>query len=130
MNFKPKKENELSPLLEKREYEFNILSAKDEISEKGNQMIKLTVEIFKDGEKVAQIFDYLLEKVAYKLRHCASACGLIDKYDTGNLEAMMFVGLGGKCIIEIQKDKDGIYPDKNGIKDYVKKDDKENDLPF
>lgn len=124
MNFKPKSEEECSKfkLLEKGDYEFEILSAIDKISKSsGNEMIELVVRIYADGEPAAQIFDYLMESVSYKLRHCAAACGLLKHYDVGVLQAEMFVGKTGVCSVVIQKDKTGQYSDKNVIRDYLVK---------
>jgi len=33
------------------------------------------------------ISDYLLAETPEKLRHASEACGLLDRYDTGNLSA-------------------------------------------
>lgn len=123
MRFTPKTENEIAAenLLAPGIYGFEIIEAKDEVSRAGNEMIKLTVHVFDDGQPVT-IFDYLMEKVAYKLRHAAEACGLLSDYEHGLLNAADFEGRTGRCKVVIQKDKSGQYPDKNGIADYLKAD--------
>lgn len=123
MKFTPKSENEIAAdgLLTPGIYGFEIMEAEDQISKAGNEMIKLTVHVFDDGEPVT-IFDYLMEKVAYKLRHAAAACGLLDDYERGALDAADFQGKTGRCKVVIQKDKAGQFPDKNGIADYLKPD--------
>ncbi len=141
MNFTPKNENELSNLLPEGEYDFEVIDAQDKVSKKGADMIFLKIAIWQ-GEKIrCYIFDYLLESVAYKLRHCCDTCGLLDKYQSGSLEATHFVGRTGRAKIIIQKDENGKYPDKNSIKDYclrpakslnnpTTQKPKEDDLPF
>ena len=119
MQFKPKRESELMNLLPKGEYDFEIMEAADKISKSGNEMIELRVAIWKDEDVVSRIFDHLMEKVAYKLRHCAEACGIIDLYETGNLKASDFEGRTGKCKLDVQKDTTGQYLDKNVVKDYL-----------
>jgi hypothetical protein len=121
MRFLPKNENELSNVIDAGVYSFEITEASDEVSKAGNEMIKLKVLIYESEVVATCIFDYLMEKVAYKLRHCCDACGLLDKYDTGELTSMQFIGKTGKCNVAIQKDETGKYPDKNTIKDYVKR---------
>lgn len=123
MKFTPKSENEITSenLLTPGIYGFEIMEASDEVSKAGNEMIKLTVHVFDDGEPVT-IFDYLMEKVAYKLRHAAEACGLLADYESGILDAIDFQGKTGRCKVAVQKDKTGQYPDKNGIADYLKPD--------
>ena len=46
-------------------------------------------------------------------------CGLGDSYDSGDLDAGMFVGKTGTLELIIQKDKSGKYPDKNSVQDYL-----------
>jgi hypothetical protein len=99
--------------------DFEIRAAEETISKNGNDMIKLTVDVYNSEGKKQTIFDYLLESMAYKLRHCADACGLTAQYESGSLDAIEFEGKSGKCKINIQKDKSGQYPDKNGIADYL-----------
>lgn len=99
--------------------DFEIRAAEDTVSKNGNDMIKLTVDIYNSEGKKQTVFDYLLESIAYKLRHCADACGLTAQYESGALDAIEFEGKSGKCKINIQKDKSGQYPDKNGIADYL-----------
>ncbi len=119
MNFTPKNENELSNLLPDGEYDFEVIDAQDKKSQKsGADMIMLKIAIWQGDRISCYLFDYLLESVAFKLRHCCDACGLLDKYQSGSLDATQFIGRTGKAKIIIQKDKTGQYPDKNAIKDY------------
>lgn len=143
MNFQPKSEDELQSLLKEDTYEFEVIDAKEKPSKSsGADMIELKLAIWV-GEKIrCYLFDYLMESVAFKLRHCCDACGLLDKYQSGSLDAAMFIGRTGKAKIIIQKDKNGKYPDKNTIKDYclrpaksiggvqVPEQPKDEDLPF
>ena len=139
MRFTPKTENEVaaSGLLEKGIYDFQIVSAEDKESKSGNEMIVLKVNVFDDEGRSTLIFDYLLETVAYKIRHAAYACGLGDKYEGGQLLAEDFIDKTGKVKVGISKDKTGQYPDKNSISDYVvdgsdakKSDDMNDEIPW
>jgi len=102
-------------------YPFEVLEAKERISSKGNDMIELRVKLFNNEGKERTIFDYLVdtENTAYKLRHFAKATGMLPQYDKGEMLAEHMVGKTGKCQLGIQKDKTGVYPDKNVISDYV-----------
>ena len=91
----------------------------DTKSKKGNDMIVLVVQVFNDKGDSLILADYLLEAMAYKLRHAAEACGLLAKYEAGELHAADFIGKTGKLILEIAKNQDPKYPDKNGVKDYI-----------
>ena len=85
MNFQPKSEEEVKAftLLEKGIYPFRIIKAEDQISKSGNEMIKLTLLIWDKEGHTHTLYDYLLEKIAYKLRHFAECVDMLDKYNLG-----------------------------------------------
>jgi hypothetical protein len=120
MRFAPKTEAEIAAasLLPAGVYDFEVVSGSDEVSKAGNDMIKLGLRVYDhQGTPNGILFDYLMEKVAYKLRHASAACGLLDAYETGVLEGSDFVGKSGKVKLRIQKDEQ--YGDKNQVADYV-----------
>lgn len=85
----------------------------------GKDMFALKITLSNDEGRTKIIDDYLLEAIAYKLRHCAVACGLENEYDTVSLKDYMFTGKTGLLKLGIQKNKTGQYPDKNVISDYI-----------
>jgi len=102
----------------KGEYDFEVLEASDETSKKsGNDMIKINIAIW-EGEKVlCRVFDYLLPAMEAKLRHACDACGLLDKYQSGNLHGSDFIGRTGRVKIKIKKET-ADFPAKNEVEDY------------
>lgn len=123
MKFTPKTKEELSNLLPDGTYPFQISGAQEKVSKSGNEMIELTVRVFKpDGEFVIMT-DYIMEKVAYKLRHASEACGLLHEYESGILVDQNFIGKEGYLKLKTQKDPNGVYADKNVVSDYVVKKD-------
>lgn len=127
MKFTPKSETEIqeaaderlaSYLWEKGDYDFEVLDCSDEVSKKGNEMIKLMLKVYNNDGKTQNVFDYLLESMEHKLRHAAYAVGLGERYEAGDLEAADFEGKSGKLTLDIQPAKDG-YGAKNVAKDYV-----------
>jgi hypothetical protein len=124
MQFKPKSESELSRVLPEGEYDFEIQFSEDAVSgasskNPGTEMIKLTVALWDGETRLAVVFDYLLESVAYKLRHASDACGVLAKYESGQIVARDFEGKTGKLKLGIKKDSTGQYPDSNMVKDYI-----------
>lgn len=118
MQFAPKSEEEVKrKLLEPGEADVEVLTASEEVSDKGNAMIKLKVKLYDSKGEQGTIYDYLMEKMAYKLRHAAYAFGLGHKYESGELEAEDFLGKSGRCKIRIKQDQG--YDPKNEIADYV-----------
>jgi hypothetical protein len=122
MTFEPKTEQEIaeSKLWPKGEYAFEIVDGVDKNSKSsGKPMIELKIKL-SDGKGTGRtITDYLLAETPEKLRHCADACGLLDRYETGSLSANEFRGKRGKLKLGIEKDKKKVYPDKNVVLDYV-----------
>lgn len=101
-------------------YDFEVLEAKERTSKAGNDMIETNVKLYDSEGHNFRLFDYLVssEGMAYKVRHFASATGLLPAYEKGDLIADDCVGKTGRCQIGIQPAKDG-YPAKNIIQDYV-----------
>ncbi len=85
----------------------------------GHDMIQLVVQIYNDAGDTKILMDYLLESTAAKLRNAMIACGLLDKYESGNFFAQDFIGKKGDLRIGIEKDSTGQYADKNKIVGYV-----------
>jgi hypothetical protein len=127
MRFQPKSESEIQSmnLLQDGVYPFEVVEAHDRISKSGNDMIELKLKLWDSEGHERIIFDYLLEKMAYKLRHFAEISGLLDKYESGEINYLDCLHKTGNVEITIQKgqqkNEGGYYPDKNSVKDYVKK---------
>lgn len=121
MKVNPISETEaLAPGIWKRGlYDFEVIAAEEQISKAGNDQIKLTNKLYDKEGKSRTVFDYLVSTagMAYKVRHFASASGLLAQYERGELRADDCVGKTGRCQIGIEK-KEG-YPDKNSIQDYA-----------
>ena len=125
MKFQPRTNEELAAmgLMPEGKYEFTVFESEDQISKAGSEMIKLTLRV-KDSEGTMHIiFDYLLEKMAWKLKHFCECTGLSSKYDSGDLSAIDCLDKTGVCEIIVQEGQqkyDGSkYADKNAVKDYV-----------
>lgn len=119
MKVTPKSDKELSNVYLPGKYDAEIVDAQNTVSKAGNDMIKLQLRVF-DGQAGSQfIFDYLLDSIAYKIKHAAQACGLLDKYNARELDASDFLGKGCQVKLKVQEDAEGKYKDKNVISDYV-----------
>jgi hypothetical protein len=120
MNFAPKSEKELKDALviPEGEYDYEVIDAEEKTSKKGNEMIEITLKVF-HGDSFRTITDYLMEAMAFKLRHFCEAGGIIKLYDNGTLTASDCIGCSGKLKLTIEKDTSGKYSDKNTVKDYI-----------
>jgi hypothetical protein len=121
MNFSPKTEEELSKVLPENEYDFEIRTAEECVSKKGNEQIKMQVALWDGDTLLSVVFDYISDAVPWKLRHCADACGILSRYESGTLNAHDFEGRTGKLKLTIQQDEEKKYPPKNSVKDYIKR---------
>jgi hypothetical protein len=120
MNFKPCTEQEIADrkLWPKAVYPFEITEAEEKVSQQGgNPMFELKVKISRPDGSVRTLTDYLLEKTPEKLRHCAVACGVLDRYERGSLADSDFQGKRGKLRLGVEKKKG--YAERNVIADYV-----------
>jgi hypothetical protein len=126
MKHTPMSDEELAKqgLLEPGIYDFEVASAEDKVSSKGNDMIELKLNVYDADGSIRPIRDWIMPQMAKKFKHFHNACGMMDKYDSGSLVASDVVGKAGKCMV-IQKpytNKDGLNLVSNGIDDYVKRD--------
>lgn len=121
MNFKPLSKQDAieSQLFPRGGYRFEVVSASEKESRAGNAMIELHLRVTDAAGVSRLVVDYLLEQWPLKFRHAAEACGLIEKYEVGELAGQDFVGKTGKVTLTIQKDKAKKFPDKNAVADYV-----------
>lgn len=135
VQFTPKTEAEIAEanLWSDGEYGFEILDqitlgqsnyyTMDTTSKKsGADMIQLVVKVYNAEGEFRTLIDYLLASMEFKLRHAAAACGLLEKYETGELNAADFKGKRGFLKLRVGKAQ-GDYPAKNEVKDYVVPDD-------
>lgn len=119
MQFQSKTDEQIQreSLIPAGEYNFQVISAKDTKSKKsGVDMIALELSVYvEDKERICR--DYLMESMAFKLRHFAYAVGLGAKYDAGSLCAADCDGRSGVVKLVVQ-DSPGYGP-QNSVKDYI-----------
>ncbi len=128
MQFKPmtKKELDEMGLLPDGFYLYEVTNAENAVSRAGKEMIKLTLKIWDMNGRQRILSDYLLESMPKKLFAFCESNSMLDKYDTGTLNAHDCVGKSGQVHIKRQKGNmkpDGTqYPDQNSVYDYLKVD--------
>lgn len=120
MEFKPKSESELKEamLAPVGDYDFDVLSAEDGKSKKGNAMITVKIGLYRGDAISNHVYDYLLAQMEAKLRHFCDTTGLLSAYEAGTLTARDCVGKSGRVKIVV-KEADGQYQAKNEVKDYI-----------
>jgi hypothetical protein len=125
MRFQPKSEEEIQTmsLMHPGIYDFEVIKATDKVSRSGKEMIELQLSVWDTNGKPHTIYDYLMDAMAYKLRHFTEVAGLIDKYNAGIIDEADCLGKSGSVEIIIQKGQPkpdgGFYSDKNSVKDYI-----------
>jgi hypothetical protein len=120
VKFAPLSQKELSEtnLIPEGYYRYRVVEAEETKSKAGADMIKLKVEVDVDG-RTRTVFDYLLAAMMHKLYHFCEINNILDKYENGTLGMIDCRGAKtGFVDIVTQKDKEGKYPDRSGIKDY------------
>lgn len=105
-------------LLPEGEYDAEVGTAEDTTSQAGNEMIVVDLTVFGGDGSKHYVKDYLMEKMAYKLRHASEACGVLDKYEADNLMADDLIGKSCKVKLKID-DKSKDFPPKNVVVDYI-----------
>ena len=125
LKFKPMTEDEVVSvnLLPQDNYDFEVVKAVEKMSKSGKEMIELQLKIHAStGTKI--IFDYLLftDNFAYKVRHFFYSIGMGSQYDNAEKEGIDVNELSGRMgklkLIQV-KDKEGLYPPRNSVSDYI-----------
>lgn len=124
MRFTPKSEEEIQAEQEKFKplkgiFDFEVLEASDQISAKGNDMIRIKLCVFRPTGGEQHTYDYLLEAMAFKFKHFCDATGLEDKYSVGEITSYDCMGKTGQVELRLEKDDKG--NDRSVVKDYIKR---------
>jgi len=114
-------------LLPEGRCKFKVKDAEEKTSSNGNDMLSLKLKEKVTGKLIFDII-VLTPKWAWKLRHFADSCGLLEEYDAGTLSAAGIVGAEGEAEIYVEP-ANGPYKAKNAVRDYVKKADQASELP-
>ena len=129
MDFTPKtreqaEEESRFPIWEAGYYDFEVAKAEDAISDKKNEMIKLTLKCFSPTGEQQLVFDYLLPAFPLKLISACDAMGLAEEYCTGKLEAHYFLNKFGTVKLGVRKESVDKATGKkynacNQVEDYI-----------
>lgn len=128
-------------LLDDGEYEAVIEKATHKVSSKGNNMLELEITAFDRNNVPVRLKDYLIftDSMSWKIRHCCDSVDLLKEYEEQKFTPELLVGKATRILVSSQKGQiipveklngkppGSVYPDKNVIYDYVKK---ENQKPL
>jgi hypothetical protein len=122
MKFAPKSSEELAldGLFPAGKYPFEVIKSEDAVSKSGNEMVKLSLKVYGQGERVTTVFEYLMASNQQRLSQFCAFTGLAAKYEAGELEASDCEGRQGWVCIKIQPAKDG-YDPRNVVNYYCPK---------
>ena len=107
-------------LLPEGTYEAEVIEAEERTSQKGNDMIALTLQVAHPDGYEARVWDYLVSVPAavFKIRMFCEAAGLDKQYQSGRLTAKECIGKKVSARIGIEEGRDG-FGDRNTIFEYM-----------
>ena len=107
-------------LLPPGEYDIEVIEAEERTSQKGNQMIALTLQTKHPDGYDSRVWDYLVSVPAavFKIRMFCHATGLTTQYEGGTLKAEDCVGKRARARIIVEEGRDG-FGDRNSVADYL-----------
>ncbi|MBX4189693.1 hypothetical protein KW791_00125 [Candidatus Parcubacteria bacterium] len=130
-------EDQVRNVLEKGQYPFSVKSVMEKpTSKKDNHMLEVEIRVMGNDGREYNVKDWIvttMEEMAWKFRHFAATCGLLDRYEAEVLEARDFLGKNGVVKLTISEyEKDGEMRKVNRVADYVKPlaKEKKNDNSF
>lgn len=125
MKFDPKTEEEVSSFgILEGIFDFEITTAREYVSDKGNETFELGLTVYDAEGKPLSKKAWVTPAFAKTFKHLHDACGLDDKYKAGTTVADDFIGKTGKVKFIKRKytNKDGLEVTGDAIDDYVKRD--------
>ncbi|MCH2136513.1 MAG: DUF669 domain-containing protein [Phycisphaerales bacterium] len=101
-------------------YDIEVVDAEERTSQKGNQMIALTIEAKHPDGYPSRVWDYLVSTPAavFKIKQFCDAAGLDKEFTAGTLKESHCRGRRLKAKIFIESGREG-YQDRNAIREYV-----------
>jgi hypothetical protein len=113
------------------DYEFKIIKSTEGASKAGKPMLTLSISVWDaNNHKTTIPWRCLLDSGF--LRNVAQGCGLLEKYESGKLEAYDFDSKEGKCAVETEESLS--YETSNIIRSFYAKKEEEkfvdDDVPF
>jgi hypothetical protein len=130
MKFKPRTKEEIDSmnLIKAGVYSFRVANAAEQTSKSGNEMLKLTLEVFDEQGAPHTVFDYLLEAMPQKLYSFCHATNMTQQYQMGQMRDIDCIDKCAYVEITVEKGQPnpqgGVYADKNQVKCYLSSNDK------
>lgn len=123
MGFKPMSDDEIDNemLMAEGTYPFEVVDATLGNSSKGNEMISLELRVF-DGANAKLMKDWLLAHhpmCLRKTRHFCDSIGILDAYESGELETIANSCIGRSGMCEIKHSDTDKYGKQAGVDDYT-----------
>ncbi len=125
MKFEPKSEEEVQSVgVLEGVFDFEIVTAREYVSDKGNETFELGLTVYDAEGKPLSKKAWVTPAFAKTFKHLHDACGMVDKYLAGTTIADDFIGKTGKVKFSKRKyiNKDGLDVTGDKIEDFVKKD--------
>ncbi|MCH2134148.1 MAG: DUF669 domain-containing protein [Phycisphaerales bacterium] len=107
-------------LLPEGTYDIEVIDAEERTSQKGNEMIALTLQANHPDGYTVRVWDYLVSVAAatFKIEQFCNAAGLTEQFKAGRLTADNCIGKKLRAKIEIEAGREN-YSDRNSIQEYV-----------
>lgn len=95
----------------------------EKLSNAGNLMFVTKFQVYNDDGKMKFVTAYIMADgaAAWQLRSASEALGVLDQYRAGEIKENDLKGKSCFVKLGIEIDKDGVYEDKNVIKEFKKK---------
>ena len=107
-------------LLPPGDYDIEVIESEERTSQKGNQMIALTLQAKHPDGYESRIWDYLVSVPAavFKIKMFCDATGLTKHYEGGKLTAKDCLGKRAKARVIVEEGRDG-FGDRNSVAEYL-----------
>lgn len=117
-------EDQMRGVLEKGQYPFRVKSVIQKKTKSGAyEMLEVELGVIDNNGREITIKDWIvfMDEMAWKFRHFAATCDLMDFYEEDRLEHYHFLNKNGVVKLSIREyEKDGEVFKANAVADYIK----------
>ena len=87
--------------------DFVVLSLEEKISQAGNNMLVINLQLWDETGKNGTIKDHITENATWKLHDFLESIGYKEDADTGDIDLYKYRGCEGRGRVKYKKDEDG-----------------------
>lgn len=106
-------------VIEPGTYPFEVVEAKDTVSQNGNEMINLKLKLYMPDNSHRTLYDNLMNSMRHKMAQFCYMHNIGEKYMAGDFSAKDCENASGECEVYLQKSDNPKFDGKPAVGKYL-----------